>query len=130
MYTDPIADMLTRIRNALAARHSELVMPYSKMKENLASLMVSEGFLSGVKVKETGVKKTLVISLKYVDSHPVIVNLKRISTPGQRMYAKVDKIPRTNGGFGLTVISTSKGLISDRQARKERTGGELICQIW
>ncbi len=130
MYTDPISDMLTRIRNALAARKQELVMPYSKFKFNLAKLLLAEGFVSGVNVLE-GRVKMLQVNLKYGNTgSPLITGIKRVSTPGQRIYLPVEKIPRTNGGFGITVVSTSQGLLSDRQARKSKVGGEVICQVW
>lgn len=130
MYTDPIADMLTRIRNAVAAQKSELVLPYSKFKHNLASLLLTEGFISGVN-ELPGRIKSLQINLKYdVDGQPVIAGIKRVSTPGQRIYVPTTKLPRTNGGLGLTVVSTPRGLLSDRQARKDHLGGEVICQIW
>ena len=130
MYTDPISDMLTRIRNALAANKSELVMPYSKFKHSLANVLLAEGFISGVN-ELPGRVKTLQINLKYDNTGaPVISGIKRVSTPGQRIYLPVTKIPRTNGGFGVTVVSTSRGLLSDKQARKDRVGGEVVCQIW
>ena len=130
MYTDPISDMLTRIRNGLAAGKQDLVMPYSKYKHNLAQVLLEEGFLSGVN-ELPGRIKMLQINLKYDNGgSPVISGIKRVSTPGQRIYMPVGKIPRTNGGFGVTVVSTSKGLVTDKRARKDRIGGEVICQIW
>lgn len=130
MYTDPISDMLTRIRNGLAAGKQDLVMPYSKYKHNLALVLLEEGFLSGVN-ELPGRIKMLQINLKYDNGgSPVISGIKRVSTPGQRIYMPVGKIPRTNGGFGVTVVSTSKGLVTDKRARKDRIGGEVICQIW
>mgnify|MGYP001615363868 CR=1 FL=1 len=130
MYTDPISDMLTRIRNALAARKAELVMPYSKFKHHLATVLLQEGFISGVN-ELPGRVKTLQLNLKYDNTgSPVITGIKRVSTPGQRIYLPTDKIPRTNGGFGVTVVSTSRGLLTDKQARKDRVGGEVVCQIW
>ncbi|MEZ4180196.1 MAG: 30S ribosomal protein S8 [Candidatus Doudnabacteria bacterium] len=130
MYTDPISDMLTRVRNALAAGKAELVLPYSKFKHNLANVLLQEGFVSGVN-ELSGRIKMLQINLRYDDKGtPVINGIKRVSTPGQRIYLPVGKLPYTNGGFGVTVISTSKGIITDRQARKDRIGGEVICQIW
>jgi|SRR6476469_10499819 len=130
MYTDPISDMLTRVRNALAARKAELVMPYSKFKHSLANVLLQEGFISGVN-ELPGRVKTLQLNLKYDNSgSPVITGIKRVSTPGQRIYLPVTKIPRTNGGFGVTVVSTSRGLLTDKQARKDRVGGEVVCQIW
>ncbi len=130
MYTDPISDMLTRIRNALAANKSELVMPYSKFKHSLANVLLQEGFISGVN-ELPGRIKTLQINLKYDNTgSPVITGIKRVSTPGQRIYLPVARIPRTNGGFGVTVVSTSRGLLTDKQARKDRLGGEVVCQVW
>lgn len=130
MHTDPISDMLTRIRNAVAAQKTELVLPYSKFKHSLANVLLTEGFISGVN-ELPGRVKMLQINLKYgATGEPVISGLKRISTPGQRIYLPVTKIPRTNGGFGITVVSTSKGLLTDKQARKDKVGGEVICQIW
>ncbi len=130
MYTDPISDMLTRIRNALAARKGELVMPYSKFKHSLANVLLAEGFISGVN-ELPGRVKSLQLNLKYDQAgDPVVTGIKRVSTPGQRIYLPADRIPRTNGGFGITVVSTSKGLLTDKQARKERLGGEVVCQVW
>ncbi|MDQ3018434.1 MAG: 30S ribosomal protein S8 [bacterium] len=130
MYTDPISDMLTRVRNALAARKGELVMPYSKFKHNLANVLLAEGFISGVN-ELAGRVKMLQINLKYDNSgSPVISGIKRVSTPGQRIYLPVTRIPRTNGGYGVTVVSTSRGLLTDKQARKDKVGGEVVCQVW
>ncbi len=130
MYTDPISDMLTRIRNSLASNKADLVMPYSKFKHSLAKVLLEEGFLAGVN-ELPGRIKMLQINLKYDQSgNPVISGVKRVSTPGQRIYLPVTKIPRTNGGFGVTVVSTSKGLVTDKRARKDRIGGEVICQVW
>lgn len=130
MYTDPISDMLTRIRNAISARKAELVLPYSKFKHSLANLFLAEGFISGVN-ELPGRVKMLQINLKYDSTgDAVITGLKRISTPGQRIYLGSGRVPRTNGGFGITVISTSKGLLTDKQARKEKVGGEIVCQVW
>ncbi len=130
MYTDPISDMLTRIRNATASGKQDLVLPYSKFKHNLAKLLLAEGFLAGVN-ELTGRIKMLQINLKYDQGgSPVISTIKRVSSPGQRIYMPVDRIPRANGGFGITVISTSKGLLTDKQARKDKVGGEVVCQVW
>lgn len=130
MYTDPIADMLTRIRNAAKAQHAELALPYSKLKESLAKVLASEGFIAGYEVVGSGIKM-LRLKLKYAtDGGSVITGIRRVSKPGQRIYLPVDKLPRTNGGFGVTVVSTSKGLMPDREARKNRLGGEVLCQVW
>jgi small subunit ribosomal protein S8 len=130
MYTDPISDMLTRIRNALAAHRPELVLPYSKFKHALAKVLLEEGFISGVN-ELPGRIKMLQINLKYDGAgQPVISGLKRVSSPGQRIYVPSTKLPRTNGGYGITVVSTSKGLLTDKKARQEKVGGEVVCQIW
>ncbi len=130
MFTDPIADMLTRIRNASAAKKGELVLPYSKFKANLAQLFLKEGFISGVS-EVSGDHKSLRINLKYAgDGESVIGGIKRVSKPGQRIYLPVDKIPRTNSGYGVTVVSTSRGLMTDKEARKAKVGGEVVCQVW
>ena len=129
MFTDPIADMLTRIRNAQAAKKSELVLPFSKFKANLANLLLKEGFVGGVN-ELIGEHKMLQINLKYSGTEPVIAGIKRVSKPGQRIYLAADKLPRTNSGFGITVVSTSKGLMTDKEARKQKVGGEVVCQVW
>jgi len=130
MYTDPIADMLIRIKNAAQARKELAVLPYSKFKANLAQLLSQEGFVGAV-TEVPGRFKSLQISLKYdKQGNPVISGLKRVSKPGQRIYLPVERLPRTNSGLGVTIVSTSKGLLSDRQARKEKVGGEVVCQVW
>jgi small subunit ribosomal protein S8 len=132
MFTDPIADMLTRIRNASMAKKAELVLPFSQFKANLASLLVKSGFISGSQELIAGDKhKMLQINLKYSDTgESVIAGIKRVSKPGQRIYLPSDKLPRTNSGYGVTVVSTSKGLMTDREARKQKVGGEVVCQVW
>jgi small subunit ribosomal protein S8 len=130
MFTDPISDMLTRIRNAIAAKKDSLVLPYSKFKMSLGKLLLDEGFISGVNELD-GRHRMLQINLKYSPSgDPVISGVKRVSKPGQRIYLSKDSLPRTNSGLGLTIVSTSKGLMSDRKARKEKVGGEVVCQVW
>ncbi len=130
MYTDPISDMLTRIRNAALAKKAEAVLPYSKFKKALADVLVREGFIGGVK-ELVGEHKMMEVKLKYSEGgDSVISGIKRISKPGQRIYLPCEKIPRTNSGLGITVISTSQGLITDKEARKQKVGGEIICQVW
>lgn len=130
MYTDPISDMLTRIRNASLAKKSEAVLPFSKFKKSLAEVLTREGFVGGVK-ELVGEQKMLEVSLKYTENgDPVISGIKRVSKPGQRIYLPCEKIPRTNSGLGITVVSTSQGLITDSEARKQKVGGEIICQVW
>ncbi|MEK7617655.1 MAG: 30S ribosomal protein S8 [Patescibacteria group bacterium] len=130
MYTDPISDMLTRIRNASLARKPELVLPFSNFKKALAEVLAREGFIGIIK-ELVGKHKMLQINLKYTEQgDQVISGIKRVSKPGQRIYLPLEKIPRTNSGFGITVISTSKGLVTDKEARKQKIGGEIVCQVW
>ena len=129
--TDPIADMLTRIRNANTAMHDDVSMPSSKLKEALAHVLHREGYIQGFRINENGgPTKTLTIDMKYVDRKRVINGVKRVSTPGLRVYSKAGEIPRVLGGLGVAVVSTSKGLMTDRDARKERVGGEVVCYVW
>ena len=133
MNTDPIADMLTRIRNANMVSLTEVDMPSSKLKIELAKLLKAEGYVEDYNViaKEGSNFKTLKISLKYDEkSRPVISNLKRVSKPGLRNYCKAKDIPQVLGGMGIAIISTSKGLLTDRKARKENVGGEVLCYVW
>jgi small subunit ribosomal protein S8 len=130
MFTDPIADMLTRIRNAASAKKSEVELPYSKLKHSLAEILKNEGYVADSSVKE-GRLKNLVIKLKYDDrGDAVISGIKRVSKPGQRIYVPTDKVPRVNGGLGISILSTSRGLMTDKEARKQKAGGEVICQVW
>ena len=127
----PIADMLTRIRNANQMRYEEVSMPTSKMKVEIASILKSEGFIKDFKVEETGVQGTLTLTLKYGEKKErVISGLKCISKPGLRVYAKSDNIPRVLNGLGIAIISTSKGVMTDKEARKENIGGEVLAYIW
>jgi small subunit ribosomal protein S8 len=131
MITDPISDMLTQIRNAQAVKKTEVVLPYSKFKHALADLLKKSGWLGGAEQAEDGKFKMLKLKLKYDNSGmPVISGLRRISKPGQRMYSAVTRIPRVMLGNGATIVSTSRGLMTADQARKEKLGGELICEIW
>lgn len=128
---DTISDMLTRIRNASSVKKTEVVLPYSKFKFNLAKVLAAEGWIKSMDVKEEGIAKSLVMVLKYTsDGSPVISGITRISKPGQRIYSKNTEIPRALGGIGTTIVSTSKGLMTDKVARKTGVGGEVICQIW
>ena len=129
MYTDTIADMLTRIRNAASAQRPEAVVPHSKVKENLARLLFAVGFVGEVQVVGQ-VKKLIRIGLKYHNGQSVITGLKRVSSPGQRIYLSTSKLPRSASGYGITIVSTSKGLMTDAQARKAKIGGEVMCQVW
>jgi len=131
--TDPISDMLTRIRNANVAMHDEVAMPSSKQKLALAGLLEREGYIASFSEADNGARpgKTLTIEMKYSPERArVISGLKRISKPGLRVYRKRDEIPRVQGGLGVAVVSTNKGLMSDREARKNRMGGEILCFVW
>jgi small subunit ribosomal protein S8 len=131
--TDPIADMLTRIRNANVAMHDSVRMPSSKLKESLAEILEREGYISGfaTSVDEARPGGTLEIQLKYTnDRLRAIAGLKRVSKPGLRIYARADKLPRVLGGLGVAVLSTSKGLMTDRDARRQKIGGEVLCYVW
>ena len=130
MVTDPIADMLTRIRNANQQRHAEVVVPASKLKVSLAEILKNEGFIKGYKVESEGVAKNIVITLKYKGNERVISGLKRVSKPGLRQYAKVNEIPKVLNGLGIVVLSTSQGLMTDKEARAKKLGGEVLAYIW
>jgi small subunit ribosomal protein S8 len=133
MMTDPIADMLTRIRNANVAMHDEVRMPASKQKVALATILQQEGYISGYAVapSTTGVGDVLTINMKYSPERDrSISGLRRVSKPGLRQYVKADKVPRVLGGLGVAVLSTSQGLMTDREARHRRVGGEILCFVW
>ena len=131
--TDPIADMLARIRNAAMARHEVARIPASKIKKSIAKLLEQEGYVSSVSEEEWGPqkRKTLTVTLKYADNRNVaFAGLRRISKPGRRVYVGHDKIPRVLNGLGVSIISTSQGLMTDKEARTKKVGGELICEVW
>jgi small subunit ribosomal protein S8 len=131
MMTDPIADMLTRIRNAALARHDRVELPHSRLKENVAGVLKSEGFLDDVRVSEGEDPKTLTLVMRYGrDRASVIDGLRRVSTPGRRVYVRHDRINRVCSGMGISILSTSRGVMTDREARKQRVGGELLCEVW
>jgi small subunit ribosomal protein S8 len=133
MMTDPIADMLTRVRNANTAMHDEVRMPSSKQKVALADVLQREGYIGGYEVAPSpkGVGDVLTIQMKYsTDRDRTISGLRRISTPGLRVYRKADSVPRVLGGLGVAVLSTSQGLMTDREARKRKVGGEVLCYVW
>jgi small subunit ribosomal protein S8 len=135
MMTDPISDMLARIRNGSLARHDRVEMPHSTLKKNLAEVLKSEGFLDDVRESETtgesGVRKTLTLVLRYSkDKSSAIDGIRRVSAPGRRVYVRYDRIPRVRSGMGVSILSTSRGVMSDRTAREQKVGGELLCEIW
>ena len=129
--TDPISDFLTHLRNASKAGLAQCVSPHSKLKESLATILKAEGFVRDVTTgtDENG-HKTVVVTMKYVDSAPVLTGIKRSSTPGRRLYTGYADIPRVLNGLGIAIISTSKGLLKDQDARRQKLGGELVCTVW
>ena len=129
--TDPIADMLTRIRNANANKYKEVSMPVSKVKTQIAKILKDEGFIEDYKVKKGEVQGTLVLTLKYINKKErVITGLKRISKPGLRVYVKSSDVPKVLNGFGIAIISTSRGIMTDKEARKNSLGGEVMAYVW
>lgn len=129
--TDPIADMLSRIRNANNARHKSVDIPCSNIKKEIAKILLDEGYIKGYDVVEDDKQGIIKIDLKYSgDGERVISGLKRISKPGLRVYVKCDDVPKVLGGLGIAIISTSKGIITDKMARQEKVGGEVICYVW
>ena len=128
--TDPIADLLTRIRNANRQHHETVMVPASKLKVDIAEILKNEGFIKGYKVEGEGPIKNIVITLKYRGNERVITDLKRISKPGLRVYAKVNEIPKVLNGLGIVILSTSQGLMTDKEARAKQVGGEVLAYIW
>jgi small subunit ribosomal protein S8 len=131
MTSDPIADMLTRVRNALAARHPKVDVPASKLKTEIARILKEEGYIVNYKVAEEGPKKTIKIYLKYSpDNRPVISEIERVSRPGCRVYVGQQDIPRVLGGLGINILTTPRGVMTGRSAHREKVGGEILCRIW
>ena len=128
--TDPIADMITRIKNAVMAGHKELVLPHSKMKVAIAKLLKENNYIKSFEILKKEPQSDIKIVLRYVGKMSAITGVKRVSKPGRRIYSPVEKIPRTLNGYGMTVVSTNKGVIDDKTARQEKVGGEVLCQIW
>jgi small subunit ribosomal protein S8 len=130
-FTDPIGDMLTRIRNASRARHEKVLIPSSRLKVRIAEVLKEEGFIKDYVLHEDGVQGAITVVLKYTtDREPAISDIKRVSKPGLRRYVPTDSIPRVLNGMGIAILSTSKGVMVDREARKQKVGGELICTVW
>ena len=131
MMNDPIADMLTRIRNAIIAKHKEVSIPTSKTKVNIAEVLLNEGFISAYEVVGEGVDSVIKITLKYGPNNERVINgIKRISKPGLRIYAGYEDLPKVLNGLGIAIVSTSKGLMTDRQARAQKIGGEVLAYVW
>lgn len=128
--TDTIADFLTRIRNAGQAKHKTVDIPCSKLKLALAAILKDQGFVADFEKVDDGVQGVIRVSLRYYNRQPAFRELKRISKPGRRLYAPADKLPRVNNGLGIAIVSTSRGVMTDKQARKLNVGGEVLCTIW
>ena len=128
--TDPIADMLTRIRNAMISKHTDVDIPASKTKRAIAQILLEEGYISAVEEKKDTLQGTLKITLKYARGQKVVSGLKRISKPGLRVYAKADQMPKVLNGLGVAIVSTSKGIMTDKSAREANLGGEVLAYIW
>ncbi len=130
-FTDPIGDMLTRIRNASSARHEKVLVPKSRLKIRIAEVLKDEGFIKDFVLHQDGAQGAITILLKYsADREPAISDIKRVSKPGLRRYVPTGSIPRVLNGMGIAILSTSKGVMVDREARKQKVGGELICTVW
>ena len=130
MIFDPIADMLTRIRNALAVKHPTVEMPSSNMKEKIAQILVDEGYIENYEVAVDGIKKTLKLTLKYYNGKPVIQGIQRVSKPGLRIFANLENMPSVINGLGIAILTTTKGVMTNKEAKKQRVGGEVIAYIW
>lgn len=130
-YSDPIADFLTRIRNASSARQPVVHIPHSKMKAELAGLLKREGYIGDVTSEGSGAKHDLVVYLRYqADESPILRGLRRVSRPGRRVYAPADRLPRVLNGIGIAILTTSNGIMTDRDARRAKVGGEVLCHVW
>lgn len=130
MYTDPISDFLTRLRNAQHARHESLEVPSSRIKRVLANVLKTEGFVGAVSERAEGAKKILSVELKYNGKEPLIRNIKRVSKPGLRVYRKASELPRVLSDIGVAIVSTSAGIMTNKEARKRKLGGEVICEVY
>jgi len=131
MMTDPVGDMLTRIRNAASVRHAEVRCPASRLKQAVARVLAAEGFISGVREESDGGKPVLVLELRYdATGHTMLDGLKRVSKPGRRVYVGADDLPLVRKGLGMAIISTSQGVMCDRDAREQHVGGEVLCEVW
>ena len=128
--SDPIADMLTRIRNALAVRKRTVKIPASNMKQSIATVLKQEGYISGVETQKDGAHQNMTITLRYADGVGAIEEIQRVSRPGRRVYCNAEDLPRVNGGLGIVMVSTSKGLMTDREARSSGVGGEVGCRVF
>ena len=128
--TDPIADMLTRIRNALTVRKETVEIPASKMKKEIARILLEEGYVNGVEFVEDGYNGKLLITLKYAGGRSVIGGLQRVSKPGLRTYSGAENMPKVLGGYGIAIVTTNQGIMTDKQAKRQNVGGEVLCYVW
>jgi len=128
--TDPIGDFISRIKNAVLAKHETINLPYSKLRESLAEILKKEGYLTALVIDSTRQFPELVLTLKYINKQAAVTDVRRMSKPGRRLYVAANQIPRALGGYGVTILSTNKGVLTDSDARKLNVGGELLCQIW
>ncbi len=127
---DPIGDFITRIKNGVMAGHDTVVLPHSRMKEALARILEKEGYISAVSVDTSHQFPEIVMKMKYIGKQSAVTDVRRLSKPGRRMYSPAKSIPRALGGYGITIISTNKGVLTDKEARQQNIGGELLCQVW
>ncbi len=130
MLSDPISDLLCRLRNAARAQHTDVLIPHSRLKLSIAEVLKQEGYLTEVGVEGAAAKKQIRVKLRYSGKKSVIEGLRRMSSPGRRVYAPADSIPKVRGGLGVVVVSTSSGVVTDREARRRNLGGELLCSVW
>lgn|SRR3989338_7394252 len=130
MHTDPIADLLNRIKNAALVKHETVMIPHSRIKNELAKILMAEGYLKDVEVKKRGSRGYLVLSIAYTDGIASLHGAERVSKPGRRLYTRANMLYPIKGGYGRAIVSTPKGLMTDKQARKERVGGEVLCLVW
>jgi small subunit ribosomal protein S8 len=128
--TDPIADMIIRIKNALMARHDSVSIPHSRLKAKIGQILIDNKYVEEMKVENIAPQSQLVFKLKYVGKLPAITDVRRVSTPGRRVYTSSKKVPKALGGYGITIVSTSRGIMTDKEARQQNVGGEILCQIW
>ncbi len=131
MTSDPIADLLTRVRNAMLALHTEAIMPSSKLREEVARILSEEGYIDGYSVEDASVGREMTIRLRYDEERvPALTGLQRVSKPGRRVYKGASEVPRVRGGIGVAILSTSDGVMTDREARRRNVGGEILCEVW
>ena len=130
MQTDPIADMLTKVRNAIMAQHKTVEIPSSNIKKEITRILLEEGYIANYRVENEGFKEKIIITLKYINGESVINEIKRVSKPGLRVYVSRRNIPLVNNGYGIAILSTSQGILTDAECRRKKVGGEVVCYVW